>query len=159
MFEEHQDIKAVAQGGVDVEEINGDEGVGLEGQELSPGWAAAAGCWVDAGPLEDVPDGGGADAVAEPGQFAVDSPVAPSRVFLGQLQDELLDRGLGRGASGRSATGGVVPFGGDESAVGGLECGGCDREGGVPAPSRYPRGQRGEPEPVGRFVAYRVPGR
>jgi hypothetical protein len=68
-----------------VEEIDGDDGVSLGGQELSPGWAAAAGCRVDAGVVEDFPDRGSPDGVAEPGQFAVDSAVAPSGVLAGQL--------------------------------------------------------------------------
>jgi hypothetical protein len=36
----------------------------LGGQELSPGRAGTARCWVDAVGVQGVPDGGGADAVA-----------------------------------------------------------------------------------------------
>ena len=83
MFEEDQCVEPVAQRGVDVEEINGDDPMGLVEQELSPGRAAAAGCWVDAGVVQDVPYGGGADGMAESGQFAVDSAVAPAGVLAG----------------------------------------------------------------------------
>jgi hypothetical protein len=75
-----------------VEEVDRDDGAGLVGEELSPGWAGAAGCWVDASGVQDLPDGGGGDPVSEASQFAVDSAVAPPGVFAGQLQDELLDR-------------------------------------------------------------------
>jgi hypothetical protein len=92
VFEKDQDVKAGAQGCVEVEEVDRDDGVGLAGQELSPGGAGAPGCGVDAGGVEDLPDGGGVDAVAESGEFAVDSSVAPSGVSAGQSQDELLDR-------------------------------------------------------------------
>jgi hypothetical protein len=67
VFEEHQAVETGAQGGVDVEEIDRDDGVGLAGQELPPGGTAPAGCWVDAGGVQYLPHGGGADAVAEPG--------------------------------------------------------------------------------------------
>ena len=46
--------------------------------------AGSAGCGVDAVGVQDVPDGGGADAVAEAGQFAVDSAVTPVGVLAGQ---------------------------------------------------------------------------
>jgi hypothetical protein len=65
VFEEGRGVEAGAQRGVDGEEIGGDDPVGLGGQELSPGRAGSARCWVDAGGVRDVPDGGGADAVAE----------------------------------------------------------------------------------------------
>jgi hypothetical protein len=42
----------VAQRGAHMEKINGDDSVGLDGQELSPGRVGSAGCWVDAGALE-----------------------------------------------------------------------------------------------------------
>jgi len=100
-----------------VDEIDSDDPLGLVEQELSPGGAGSARCWVDAGGVQDVPDGGGADAVAEPGQFAVDSSVAPPWILLGQLPDEVLDRRACHGAPGGSAAGGVVPFGGDDPAV------------------------------------------
>ena len=99
VFEERQCVEPVAQGGVDVEEIDRDDGVGLGGQELSPGRAGAVGCRVDAGGMEDLPDGRGTDTVAESGEFAVDSPVALSGVLAGQAQDELFDRGAGARSS------------------------------------------------------------
>jgi hypothetical protein len=67
VLEERQDVEPVAQGGVDVEEIDRDDGVGLAGQELPPGRTASAGCGIDAGGVQNLLDGGGADAVPEPG--------------------------------------------------------------------------------------------
>jgi len=49
MLHDEQHIKLVEQQGVDAEEVRGENAVGLGGQELSPGGAAAAGRGVDAG--------------------------------------------------------------------------------------------------------------
>jgi hypothetical protein len=53
--------------GVEVEEVDRDDRPGLVGEELSPGGAGSAGCGVDACGVQDLPDGGGADLVAEAG--------------------------------------------------------------------------------------------
>jgi hypothetical protein len=62
--------------------------------------------------------------VAEPGQLAVDSSIAPPAVLAGQPQDKPLDRRSGRWSPVRSAVGVVVPFRGDESTVPGQQRGG-----------------------------------
>jgi hypothetical protein len=49
VFYDEQDIEPVKQERVDAEEVRGENAVGLGGQELSPGGAAAAGRGVDAG--------------------------------------------------------------------------------------------------------------
>jgi hypothetical protein len=54
VFEEHQCVEAVEPDGVDVQEIAGDDGVGVGGEELPPGRSVAAWCWVDAGGVEVV---------------------------------------------------------------------------------------------------------
>ncbi|MEV0495656.1 hypothetical protein, partial [Streptomyces atratus] len=48
---------------------------------------------VDAGLAEDVPHGGGGHLVAEAGEFAVDAPMAPSRVLGRHAQDQDSDCG------------------------------------------------------------------
>jgi hypothetical protein len=57
VFEEGQGVELGAECGVGVEEIDRNDGVGLAGEELLPGRAAAAWSRVDAGGVEDFPDG------------------------------------------------------------------------------------------------------
>jgi hypothetical protein len=69
--------------GVDVQEVAGDDGVGLDGEEFASGRAGAAWSGVDAGGVQDVPDSRCGEGVAEPDQFALDSAVAPPAVLGG----------------------------------------------------------------------------
>ncbi|WP_432164606.1 hypothetical protein [Streptomyces sp. bgisy031] len=75
--------------------------VGLGGQELVPGRAGALRGGVDASCVEDLPDCGRGDRVAEAGEFVLYPAVAPAAVLLGQAQDELLDGGAVEGLPGR----------------------------------------------------------
>ena len=61
------------------------------------------------------PEGGGADLVAEAGEFAVDPPVPPGRLLGGQAKDQ----GTQVGGDGRSSRSGGCrcPASGDELAV------------------------------------------
>jgi hypothetical protein len=70
-----QHVKPVTQQSVDAEEVGGKNALGLGGQELTPGEAAAARCGVDAGSLQDRPHRAGRKLVAESGEFALDPPV------------------------------------------------------------------------------------
>jgi hypothetical protein len=51
----------------DVQEVGGDDAVGLGGEEMAPGWAAALRSVVDYGGVEDLADGGWGDRVAKAG--------------------------------------------------------------------------------------------
>jgi hypothetical protein len=59
----------------------------------------AFGCGVDAVLLEDVPYGGGGDLDAEGREFAVDAPLAPGAVLVGEPEHQDAD-----GAHGARAT-------------------------------------------------------
>ena len=83
VLDHHQDVEAAQEDGVDVGEVDGEDRVSLCGEELSPGWAGASRGGIDARSLEDLPDGGGGDLVAEADQLAVDAAVAPGRVLSG----------------------------------------------------------------------------
>ncbi len=61
------------------------------GQELLPAGRRALRRRVDSGGLEELPDGGGRDLIAEACQLAADPPVAPGRVVAGHLQRESPD--------------------------------------------------------------------
>jgi hypothetical protein len=91
VLEEGQWVEARAERGVEVEEVDRDDRVSLAGEELPPGWAATARGRIDPGRGEDVPHGGGTNPVPQLGQLALDPPMSPSGVLLGQAQDEFLD--------------------------------------------------------------------
>ena len=55
-FEECQGVEACAEHGVEVEEVRGDDVLGLSGEEFPPGWPGAAWCWVDAYFVQDLPE-------------------------------------------------------------------------------------------------------
>src|ERR1035441_509371 len=78
-----------------------DDRLGLGGQELLPARGFALWCGVDAGFLEDLPDGGGRDLVPEARELAADPPVAPGRVVAGHLEREAADRRPERTAARR----------------------------------------------------------
>src|SRR5215213_5048818 len=74
-----------AQGeGVEVEQVACEDRVRLGPQELRPGRSGSPRRRVDAGGVQDVPDGGGADLVAEAGEFAVDASISPGGVLGGR---------------------------------------------------------------------------
>jgi hypothetical protein len=50
-LQEEQHVDPFEEHGVDGEEVAGQDGARLGGEELFPGWAAAAGCRVDASVL------------------------------------------------------------------------------------------------------------
>jgi hypothetical protein len=56
----------------------------LRVQELPPGRAVPAWCRVDADGAQDLIDGGRRDRDTQLGQLAVDTPVTPKRVLVGQ---------------------------------------------------------------------------
>src|SRR6185503_20069016 len=67
VFEEGQCVEACAEHGVEVEEVRGDDALGVGGEEFSPGGATAAWCRVDARVVQDLPDRRGSYAVAKHG--------------------------------------------------------------------------------------------
>jgi len=100
VLEDEQHVKPTAKDGVDVEEVDRGDRLGLGGQEPLPSGRRAVRCGVDAGGLEDLPDGGGRDLVAEACQLAADPPVAPGGVVAGHLQHEGRIAGPVRGRPG-----------------------------------------------------------
>jgi hypothetical protein len=96
VFEEHQRIYPAQVDQVDMDEVAGDDALGLRGQELAPGRAAAAWGRIDAGRRKDLPDRRGADAMPEADKFALDATTAPARILLGQPQHQFLHRAPGR---------------------------------------------------------------
>jgi transposase len=83
-----QCIQALEQDRVDMKEVARHNPLGLRRQELSPRQPRAAGCRVDAGPLENQPHGTRRDRVPEPGELTLDASVAPGRVLRCHPQDQ-----------------------------------------------------------------------
>ncbi len=55
VLDQDQRIDALEQDGVDVDEVDGEDAVGLEGQELAPARAAATRRRIDPGVVQDAP--------------------------------------------------------------------------------------------------------
>jgi hypothetical protein len=62
-------------------------------RELFPGRSGAAGRWFDSGVVQDLPDGGGGDRVAEPDEFALHAAVSPGGIIGSDADHELADLG------------------------------------------------------------------
>jgi hypothetical protein len=87
-LDEEQHVDAFEEHGVDGEEAAGQDAVGLGGEELFPRGPVRRRSGVDAGAVQDVPDGAGGDLVAEADQFTVDASLSPGRVVGGQAQHQ-----------------------------------------------------------------------
>jgi hypothetical protein len=76
--------------------------------------------------VQDRPDRGGADLVAEAGEFAVDASITPGRVFRRQADCEGTEAGGDCGSAGSVWLGGSVAR--SESLVPAQDCRGRDKE-------------------------------
>ena len=115
VLDDEERVEPVQGDRVRVEQVAGQDALGLRLQELRPGRSGPAWCGVDPGAMEDLPDGGGTDPVTESGEFAMDASIAPGRV----LGSQAYDQGTHICGDGRSAGPGVLagPAVGDELAV------------------------------------------
>jgi hypothetical protein len=75
VLDDDKRVYAPQENGVHVHEIGREDAAGLGGQEVLPGRAAAAGRRIDPGVVQDLPDRGGGDLVAEPDELASHAPV------------------------------------------------------------------------------------
>jgi len=120
VLDDDQGVDTPEQHGVDVHEVGGQDAAGLGGQELLPGRSGAPVRRADPGVVQDLPDRGGCDVMAEPHQLALDAAVTPARVICGDADHELADRGCRARPSGTPSAG-VVPFPGGEAAMPGKQ--------------------------------------
>jgi hypothetical protein len=77
LLDDRQDALALAGQGDRLDEVAGQQRIGLSTKEIGPGGGASVGCGVDAVRLENLPDRGCGDLDAERGGLAVDPSVAP----------------------------------------------------------------------------------
>ena len=114
-----------AQGdGVDMQQVAGQDRVGLCAEELGPGRSGTAGSGVDPGAVQDRPDGRGTNPVAEPGELAVDAAIPPGRILGGQAQDQRAHSCGNGGTTRPNRRGG--PAAGEELPVPAQDGGGRD---------------------------------
>jgi hypothetical protein len=78
----YQDVDALQQHGVHVQEVDGEDPGGLGVQELPPGRVRTARRRIDAGGVQNLPDGGRCDSNVEFRQLAMDPAVSPPREML-----------------------------------------------------------------------------
>jgi len=109
-----------------MEQVAGEDAVRLRAQELRPGRSGPPRCGIYPGSVQDLPDCGGADLVAESGEFAVDAAVAPGGVLGGQANDQGTDT-FGDGGPARSVAR-CGPAAADELAVPAQDRGRCDEQ-------------------------------
>jgi hypothetical protein len=153
VLDEHQDVEALQQHGVHVQEVDGEDPGGLSCQELPPGRAPAARRRIDARVMQDLPHRGRRNGETEFHQLAVNPAVSPQRVLRRQADDETGDAQDCRRAARLAPLARVVPLRG-QHAVPGQQRRWCHGEDTGPAPAGEEPGQRGEPHPAGRLVPH-----
>jgi len=126
VVDEEQHVETPEQDGVDREEVTGDQTLRLSLEELRPRWPRPSRCRVDAPTLQDRPDARWGDGDAHAGELAMDAPVAPSRILLGQPDDES-DGACGNHWPSRAAMR-VGPASADEISVPAQQRGWLDEE-------------------------------
>ncbi|WP_214322942.1 hypothetical protein [Nonomuraea sediminis] len=110
VLNDHQDVLALPAESDGLDEVAGQNGVGLRAQEVGPRGGRPLGRWIKACLLENLPDRGWRDLDAKCGELTMHPPIAPARVLPNQAQDESAD-GADRGRSPsplRSADTGVT---------------------------------------------------
>jgi len=75
-LDDEERVGPVPGDGVEVEQVAGEDRLGLYFEELRPGRSGPSRRGVDSGGVQDGPDGGGADPDAEADEFAVDGESA-----------------------------------------------------------------------------------
>ncbi|MDW6057365.1 hypothetical protein SAZ11_03905 [Streptomyces sp. FXJ1.4098] len=106
---DEQRVELLQADGVDMEEIGGEQAVGLgfeEGGPLAARRLAARG-GTETGGTQYPPDGGGADFVPEAAQFAVHAAEPPSGV---SAPSRMIGLRISSGGGGRPVDGGCVHF-------------------------------------------------
>jgi hypothetical protein len=83
VLDRDQRIEPSEKYGVHVHKVHGQDGLGLRGEELAPGRARPTRCGIDTGVVQDLPYGGGGDAMGRAG------PVRPARGGVPRLDSRL----------------------------------------------------------------------
>ena len=129
-----------------MEQVARHDALGLGGQELLPGRTRSARGRIQPFGLQDRPHRRGPDPVAEPGQLAVDAPVAPVGVLRGQAFHQCPQTGRGRRATRWPIRRGGPPPG-DQTSMPTQDCPRRD-EHAEPPGGRQPQRERRDDRPV-----------
>jgi hypothetical protein len=86
-LDDERDVQPLERHGVDVEEVDRKQAVGLGSQEGAPGVIAAC-RWRDSAGTQDLTDGRGGHPMAEATQLTLDTNHTPAPVLPRQTQDE-----------------------------------------------------------------------
>ena len=92
LLDDREAVQPGEQHGVAVEEVAGENPVCLAAQELGPGGTRAPRGRIDSRAVEDRPDCGGTDLMAQGGEFSGDASVSPVRVLAGKAQNQPAQR-------------------------------------------------------------------
>ena len=95
-LDEREDVERPEPGGLDREEVAGDDGVRLRPEELGPGGTAPAWSGAEARGPEQGPDRRRPDPDPEIPKLPYDPDAAPARVLPAQAEDQLPDIGIDR---------------------------------------------------------------
>ena len=90
-LDEREDVERAEPGGLDGEEVTGDDPARLRPEELGPGRAGPSWGRTESRSSEQGPDRRRADADPELAQLAVDPDTAPAGVLPGEAEDERTD--------------------------------------------------------------------
>src|SRR5665647_3555005 len=145
-LDEHEDVERPEPGGLDGEEVAGDDAIRLGPQELGPGRAGPPRGGPRSRSSEQGPYRRRADSDAELAELALDPHAAPARVLAGEAEDEGTELGIDRRPA-KAARPAVGPLPAYELAVPAEE--GCrgDEEG-DPSITRDHPTRRREQDPV-----------
>jgi hypothetical protein len=97
-----------------VKKVGGQQSGGLGAQEGPPAAICSPWCGAEVGGGQDSPDGARAQAVSQPDEFALDAPVTPGWILLGQTHHDIADLVTDRWAARPVRVGPFLP---DQAAV------------------------------------------
>jgi hypothetical protein len=115
VLDDEERVEPAQRDRVEVEQIAGEDRLGLRMKELRPGRSGSPRRRVDSGGVQDSPHGGGADLVAETGELAMDAAIPPRRILGSQAHDQGAQAGGDGRSTGPDGLGG--PAAGDQLAV------------------------------------------
>ena len=101
VFDDDQGVDPPQEHGVRMDEAGRDDAAGLSGQELLPGRAGTAWCWVDPGSMQDLPYRRCCDRMAELDEFALHPAVPQAGVSVAMRTTSLRIMAVVDGRPGR----------------------------------------------------------
>jgi hypothetical protein len=126
VLDDEEHVEAVQGDRVEMKQVAGKDAVCLGAEELRPSRTGPPRRGIDPGRMKDLPHGGGADLIAEPGQLPVHASIPPRGVLGGQPDDQGADSCGYGGAACPDGPG--CPVTADELPVPAQDCWRCDQE-------------------------------